>query len=179
MYNTPGGLIKIKKRRPRLNQQIRTPEVRVIDQDGKQVGVLPVAEALQKAREQGLDLVEVAPRARPPVVRILDFKKYRFEKRQQQRKSKKKTKTTGTKELRFRPSIGPNDLQIRIGRAREFLSEGNRVKLTIQFRGRQVTHPEIGFDKINGVIKALSDVAKVEQMPKKKGKFIHSILGPK
>ena len=138
-----------------------------------------MAEALKKARDQGLDLVEVAADAKPPVVRILDFKKYKFAKKRQQSASKKKTKTTGTKELRFKPSIGPNDLQIRIDRAREFLSEGNKVKLTIQFRGRQVTHPEIGFEKINGMIKALADAAKVEQPPKKKGKFIHATLGPR
>lgn len=140
---------------------------------------MSLTEALQKAREQGLDLVEVAANTKPPVVRILDFKKYKFVKKRQQSASKKKTKTTGTKELRFRPSIGPNDLQIRIERGREFLSEGNKVKLTVQFRGRQVTHPEIGFEKINKMIKALSDVAKVEQAPRKKGKFIHAVLGPK
>ena len=138
-----------------------------------------MAEALQKARDQGLDLVEVSAEAKPPVVRILDFKKYRFIKKRQQSDSKKKTKTTGTKELRFRPSIGPNDLQIRVDRAREFLDEGNKIKLTVQFRGRQVTHPEIGFEKINKMIKALADVAKVEQQPRKKNKFIHAVLGPK
>jgi len=140
---------------------------------------LPVTEAIQKAKGLGLDLVEVAADAKPPVVRILDFKKYRFVKKRQQSASKKKTKTTGTKELRFRPSIGPNDLQIRVDRAREFLEDGNKVKLTVQFRGRQVTHPEIGFDKINEMIKVLSDVSKVEQMPRKKAKFIHAVLGPR
>ena len=137
-----------------------------------------MAEALQKAREQGLDLVEVAAETKPPVVRILDFKKYKFTKKRQQSESKKKTKTTSTKELRFGPGIGPNDLQIRIDRAREFLSEGNKVKLTVQFRGRQITHPEVGFDKINEMIKVLSDASKVEQAPRKKGKFIHAVLGP-
>ncbi len=137
-----------------------------------------MAKALQKAEGLGLDLVEVSAEAQPPIVRILDFKKYRFAKKRQESASKKKTKTTGTKELRFRPSIGPNDLQIRIDRARGFLSEGNKVKLTVQFRGRQVTHPEIGFEKINGMVKALADVSKVEQAPKKKGKFIYTTLGP-
>ncbi len=170
---------KIKKRHPRLNLQIKAPEVRVIDQDGKQIGVLALPEALKKANKQGLDLVEVASKATPPVVRILDFKKYKFIKKRQQQTSKKKTKTLGIKELRFGPNIGPNDLQIRIGRAREFLDEGNKVKITVQFRGRQVTHPEIGFDKIRKMVQALSDVAQVEQEPKRKGKFIHTILGPR
>jgi len=140
---------------------------------------LPLTEAIQKAKGLGLDLVEVSADAKPPVVRILDFKKYSFVKKRQQSASKKKTKTTGTKEIRFRPSIGPNDLQIRTNRARKFLEEGNKVKLTVQFRGRQITHPEIGFDKINGMIKTLSDVSKVEQMPRKKGKFINAVLGPR
>lgn len=126
----------------------------------------------------GLDLVEVSAEAKPPVVRILDFKKYRFAKKRKESASKKKTKTVGTKEIRFRPSIGPNDLQIRTDHAREFLEEGNKVKLTVQFRGREVTHPKIGFDKINGVIKALSDVSKIAQTPEKKGKFINAVLGP-
>lgn len=136
-----------------------------------------MAEAIKKAKDLGLDLVEVSAEAKPPVARILDFKKYRFAKKRQESASKRKTKTTGTKELRFGPSIGPNDLQTRIERAREFLEEGNKVKLTVQFKGRAVTHPEIGFEKINGMIKALSDVSKVEQMPKKEGKFIYAMLG--
>jgi len=125
----------------------------------------------------GLDLVEVSAEAKPPVVRILDFKRYKFDKSRQESASKKKVKTVGTKEIRFRPSIGPNDLQIRTDHARKFLEGGNKVKLTVQFRGRQITHPEIGFDKINGVIKALSDVSKVDQAPRKKGKFINAVLG--
>ncbi len=134
-------------------------------------------EALKLAQERGLDLVEVAGKARPPVVRLLDFKKYSFAKKRQESASKRKTKTTGTKELRFGPNIGPNDLQTRIERAREFLGEGNKVKLTVQFKGREVTHPEIGFEKINGMIKALADVSKVEQTPKKDGRFIYAMLG--
>lgn len=134
-------------------------------------------EALGLAQEKGLDLVEVAPCARPPVVRILDFKKYQFERKRQGRKGK--AKVTGTKELRFGPSIGPNDLQIRAARAKEFLSEGNKVKLTVQFKGREISHPEIGFEKIKEVIKLLSDSAKVEQEPIRKGRFINAVLGPK
>lgn len=134
-------------------------------------------EALQLAREKNLDLVEVAANARPPVVRILDFKKYRFEKKQQKKKGK--TRTSDTKELRFKPTIGPNDLQVRIDRAREFLESGDKVKLTIQFRGREQSHPEIGFEKIKQMTKALAEVAKIEQEPMRKGRFIHTVLGPK
>ncbi len=134
-------------------------------------------EALQLAREKNLDLVEVAPNARPPVVRILDFKKYRFAKKQQGKKGK--ARTPGTKELRFKPTIGPNDLQIRIDRAREFLSDGDKVKITVQFRGREQSHPEIGFEKIEKMTKALAEVADVEKSPERKGRFIHTVLGPR
>lgn len=138
---------------------------------------MSTADALKLAREQNLDLVEVAPQAQPPVVRVLDFKKYQFERKQQGKKGK--AKAAGTKELRFGPSIGPNDLQIRIDRAREFLSGGDKVKLTVQFKGREQSHPEIGFEKIEKMIKTLSDAAQVEQTPVRKGRFIHAVLGPK
>jgi translation initiation factor IF-3 len=136
-------------------------------------------EALQLAREQNLDLVEVAPEARPPVVRILNFKKYQFAKKQEQRQSKKKTKTAETKEFRFGPSIGPNDLKIRIDRAREFLREGDKVKITVQFKGREQSHPEIGFAKVNEVIKALADICTIVNGPERKGRFIYTTLEPK
>lgn len=167
------------RKRPRLNAQIRAPSVRVIDKGGKQVGVLTVAEALAKARQEGLDLVEVAPNAKPPVVRVIDFKKYEFQKKIQERKSKKSGKTTETKELRFGPNIGPKDLEDRAARAKEFLKEGNKVKITIQFKGRQITHPEIGMEKISKLIKLLAEVSEVEQETKRDGRFIYTILKPK
>ena len=179
MYNPSGGSIKIKQHRPRINHQINAREVRLIDQDGAQVGVLDLSDALKKAQELGLDLVEVAAQTKPPVVRILDFKKYQFEKKQRDRGSKKRTKVQETKELRFGPNIGPNDLQVRIERAKGFLGGGDKVKLTVQFKGREVTHPEIGFNKIKEMVKALSGVSKVEHEPTRKGRFIQTVLGPK
>lgn len=167
------------RKRPRLNLQIKAPSVRVIDKEGKQIGILSVTEALTKARQEGLDLVEVASKANPPVVRIIDFKKYQFQKRVQERKSKKTTKAAETKELRFGPNIGPKDLEDRVERAKEFLEEGNKIKITIQFKGRQITHPEIGIEKIKKLIKALAEVAEVEQETKKDGRFIYTILKPK
>jgi translation initiation factor IF-3 len=169
---------EIQKRRPRINQQIRIPEVRVIDPKGEQIGVMKTNEALQLAREKNLDWVEVAPGARPPVVRILDFKKYRFEKKQKKKTGQKKGKVE-TKELRFRPNIGSHDLQTRIDRAREFLNDGDHVKLTVQFRGREASHPELGFEKMNQTIKALADAGEIESEPKRKGRFIYATLGPK
>lgn len=167
------------RKRPRLNAQIRANSVRVIDKEGKQVGVLSVAEALAKARQEGLDLVEVAPQADPPVVRIIDFKKYEFQKKIQERKSKKAGKTTETKEFRFGPNIGPKDLADRVERAKDFLEEGNKIKITVQFKGRQIAHPEIGMEKIKKLVKALAEVAKVEQEIKREGRFIYTILKPK
>jgi len=140
---------------------------------------MPTSEAFKLAQEQNLDLVEVADKARPPVVRVLNFKKYQFEKKLKQKGARKKSRNTETKELRFGPNIGPNDLQIRIERAREFLSGGDKVNLTVRFKGREVSHPEIGFEKINQMIKALSDIAKVEKEPERKGRFIYTVLGPK
>ncbi len=136
-------------------------------------------EALKLAQEQNLDLVEVAAKAKPPVVRILDFKKHQFERKQQKKTSKKRTVNQETKQLRFGPNIGPHDLQTRINRAREFFNEGNKVKFSIFFRGREGSHPQIGYDKLSEVTKALSDVAEVGKKPKRKGRFIHMILRPK
>lgn len=140
---------------------------------------MAAADALKLAREQNLDLVEVADKARPPVVRILDFKKYQFEKKLKQRGAKKKTKTSETKEFRFGPNIGPNDLRIRIERAREFLEMGDKVKLTVQFKGRENSHPEIGFEKVNEVIRALGEASTVAHGPERKGRFIYTVLGPR
>jgi len=136
-------------------------------------------DALKLAQEQGRDLVEVAPNARPPVVRILDFRKYQFDKKQRERGGRKHGKSQSTKELRFRPNIGQNDLRIRIERAKEFLNEGDKVKLTLQFKGREISHPELGFEKINQMTKALSEIAKVEKEPERKGRFIYTVLEPK
>jgi len=138
---------------------------------------MAAADALKLAREQNLDLVEVADKARPPVVRILNFKKYQFERKRQGKKGK--AKTTGTKELRFGPNIGPNDLKIRIERAREFLETGDKVKLTVQFKGRENSHPEIGFEKVEAMVKALADTSTVTHGPERKGRFIYTVLEPK
>lgn len=170
---------KIKNKRNRINQQIKAPEIRVIDTEGKQIGVLTLSQALKKAEAEGLDLVEVSPEAKPPVVRILDYKKYLFSQKRKGAKDKKKTKTLETKELRFGPNIGPKDLNDRVARAREFLEGGNKVKVTVQFKGRAITHPEFGLEKINNMVKTLADISEVEQETKKEGRFLYTILKPK
>lgn len=151
----------------------------MVDTKGGQVGILSLSEALKRAQEKNLDLVEVAPMAKPPVVKIVDFQKYLFAKKRRGAKSKAKTQTSETKELRFGPNIGPKDLNDRISRAKEFLEAGNKIKLTIHFKGRQITHPEVGMEKLNKAVKELTNYCVVEQEIKKDGRFLYTILKPK
>lgn len=164
----------------RINHYIRVPQVRVIDADGANLGILPTHEALKKARDNGLDLVEVAAKADPPVCRIINFKKFTYSERQKEAKGRTKTKGGGTKELRIRPFIGPGDLEQRINRARKFLAEDRiQIKFTVQFRGREITRKEIGREKLDHIIESLSDVATIEDPPQLKGRFLGIILKPK
>lgn len=126
-----------------------------------------------------MDLVEVAPTANPPVARILNYKKYRYQKARQEKKSAKKVRGGETKELRFGPNISDNDLQTKVTRAKEFLEEGNKVKLNIHFKGRQITHPEIGREKMSVALKALAEHGEIEQEPKRDGHFLYTILKPR
>lgn len=128
-----------------LNQYIRAEKVRIIDEKGKQIGVIPTQEALFKARQRGLDLVEVAPKADPPVCKIIDFKKFKYKEAKKARAGKKKKKQ-GLKGIRFTPFIAKKDFEVRVGRAQEFLSEGYKVKLTVKFVGRQITRRQFGYD---------------------------------
>ena len=130
---------------PRINERIRVREVRLIDDEGNQKGIVPTVEALRMAKERDLDLVEVAPTANPPVCKILDFGKYRFEQEKKLRDSKKKQKVLKLKEIRMQPKIGPGDLDTKAKHVQEFLDEGNKVKVTIRFRGRELAHTDLGF----------------------------------
>lgn len=140
---------------------------------------MALGDALEKARSEDRDLVEVAPSAKPPVARILDHKKYRYQKAQKEKKAAKKVRGGETKELRFGPNISGNDLQTKVTRAKEFFKEGNKVKLTVHFKGRQMAHPEIGREKMNAALKELDDYGEVEQEPKKDGRFLYTILKPR
>ena len=168
-----------KPKRIRINEQITAPRLLVIDKEGRRLGLMSPKEALEEARKEGLDLVEVAPKADPPVARILDFKKYQYEKAQKEKKATRKTRGGETKELRFGPNIGQNDLKTKLERAREFLVEGNKVKLTIHFKGRAITHPEIGEEKLRLALESLADIGEIEQPPRKDGYFLYTILKPK
>ncbi|MBX9929628.1 MAG: translation initiation factor IF-3 [Gemmatimonadaceae bacterium] len=167
------------KRGPRVNRQIRLSPVRVIGQDGSQLGVIETDVALSMAQEAGLDLVEVAPLARPPVVRIMDYGKYKFEQAKQARIAKKKQHVIQLKEVKYRPGIEEHDFETKTRHARRFLQEGNKVKVTLMFRGRQIAHPELGRAVVDRVAKALVDIAKIETDARLEGKFLTMILTPK
>lgn len=162
----------------KTNEKIKSPKVRVIDQKGKQLGVLDTKEALEMAQGEGLDLVEVAPSAKPPVAKILNYKKWLFQ-REKQSKEGKKEKRSELKELRIGPNIGDHDLERRVSRAEEFLKAGDKVKLTVFFRGRQRAHPEVGLEKINRVTKLLKEVGKPEKDPVRSARGYEVILVPR
>ncbi|GMO39572.1 MAG: translation initiation factor IF-3 [Treponemataceae bacterium] len=163
----------------RINEQIRVREVRLIEDDGNQQGILPTLEALRMARDRGLDLVEVAPQAKPPVCKILDYGKFRFEAEKKLRDSKKKQKLLKLKEIRMQPKIGAGDLDIKSKHVGEFLAEGNKVKVTIRFRGRELAHTELGVVVLNEVLKRIEGDYVVEKPPAMEGRFMSMILNPK
>lgn len=142
----------------RINDMIRVREVRLIDDEGNQKGIVPTLEALKMAKEKDLDLVEVSPNANPPVCKILDFGKYRFEQEKKLRESKKNQKVLKLKEIRMQPKIGSGDLDTKAKHVQEFLDEGSKVKVTIRFRGRELAHTELGYDVLQEVLKRLTSV---------------------
>ena len=166
-------------KRVRVNRQIRISPVRVIGADGSQLGILEVDVAMRMAEELGLDLVEVAATARPPVVRIMDYGKYKFEMAKQARQAKKKQHVIELKEVKYRPGIDDHDFDTKTRHARRFLEEKNKVKVTMMFRGRQVAHPELGQAVLERVATALTDVGKIESSGRLEGKSITMILAPK
>ena len=163
----------------RVNRQIRISPLRVIAPDGSQMGILDVETALAAAQEQGLDLVEVAPTARPPVVRIMDYGKFKFEQAKMARVAKKKQHVIHLKEVKYRPGIDDHDFDTKTRHARRFIEDGNKVKVTMMFRGRQVAHPELGREVVDRVAQELTDIAKIESEPKFEGKSMTMILTPK
>lgn len=168
-----------KEKRARVNRQIRISPVRVITAAGEQLGVLPIEEALAAADARGLDLVEVAPTARPPVVKIMDYGKYKFEEAKAAKAAKKKQHIIHLKEVKFRPGIDDHDFDFKTRHAREFLLEGNKVKVTMMFRGRQLAHVEIGRAVLDRVAEVLADVGKIEAYPKLEGRNMTMVIGPK
>ncbi|HET7026427.1 MAG TPA: translation initiation factor IF-3 [Candidatus Limnocylindrales bacterium] len=153
-----------------MNQMIRIPTVRVVDENGSQLGVMPTAQALSMAQERGYDLVEVAPMASPPVTRFLDFGQYKYELAKREKEAKRRSRSVEFKEVRLRPKIGVGDFETKVHRAMEFLGDGDRIKVTVQFRGRELTHPEIGRNLLNRFAEAIKDDGSVDRAPLLEGR---------
>jgi translation initiation factor IF-3 len=162
----------------RINDRIRVPEVRLIGDDGKQVGVVKTSEALAYAQQRDLDLVEVAPDARPPVVRVLDYSKYKYEQAQKQKAARRHQQQITVREIKFRPKIAQNDYDTKKGHVARFLRHRDKVKITIMFRGREVTHPERGTALLERLAGELSEIAVVEQSPVQDGRNMTMLLAP-
>jgi translation initiation factor IF-3 len=162
----------------RVNDRIRVPEVRVVDEDGGQLGVMSARDALQLARDHDLDLVEVAPNSVPPVCRLLDYGKFRYLQSTKEKEMRKTQKTNSLREVRFRPKIGLHDIQAKERLVHRLLSAGNKVKVSVMFRGREIDHPEIAVKLLKQVNDVLEDEAKLEQPPKLEGRFMSIILAP-
>jgi len=163
----------------RVNERIRVPQVRVIGDDGAQLGILGVREALALAQEKGLDLVEVSPTARPPVCRIMDYGKFKYEQSKRERKARKKQHVMHLKEVKLRPKIDDHDYDFKMNHAREFLTHRDKVKVTVTFRGREMAHQELGHQMLQKVIAALADIATPESVPKSEGRTLVMIMLPK
>jgi translation initiation factor IF-3 len=166
------------KQQYRINERIFANTLRVLDTDGKQVGVLSKQEALALAKEREVDLVEVAPAAKPPVAKLVDYNKFLYQQEKKKREEKKKAKVSETKEVRLGPFMGQADLENMQHRAKGFLAEGDKVRLVLKFRGRQIIHPEFGHETMQKMIAGLADVSKVERVPRLEGKQLITILSP-
>lgn len=162
----------------RINHYIQAQEVRVVDEKGKQVGVMALSQALKQAQKKGLDLVEVAPQAQPPVCKIIDFKKFKFLEAKKRKEERKKTKKVGLKEVRLTPFIAENDFNFRLERAKEFLKEGDRVKIVVRFKGRQMAKKDFGYRVLEKALERLKDIASVEFEPKFIGRRLEASLKP-
>jgi translation initiation factor IF-3 len=163
----------------RINEQIRVREVRLIRDEGEQQGIISTLEALEIAKGMGLDLVEVAPQANPPVVKIMDYGKFKFENEKKVRDSKKKQKLLKIKEIRMQPKIDDHDLDFKSKHVREFLGEGNKVKVTVRFRGRELAHTELGLVVLKDVLARLEGEYVMDKAPAMEGRFMSMVLSPK
>ena len=163
----------------RVNHRIRVPEVRVIGADGGKLGVLQTHEALRMAQEQGLDLVEINPKAEPPVCKILDFGKYKYEEKKKAAQARRNQAVVEIKEIKLRPKTDDHDINFKIKAARRFLEAGHKVKFTVRFRGREITHPEKAHEQIDIIVKALEDVANLETRPMMEARAMSLIIAPK
>jgi len=162
-----------------INWDIRAPEVRVIDPEGKQLGILAVKEAIRIAEERGLDLVEVAPNSQPPVCRIMNYGKYKYQQSKRTQEARKHQTVIHIKEVKVRPRTEEHDFQFKLRHVKRFLDEGNKVKISILFRGREIAHPEFGKEMLNRFIEGVKDTMVIEQSPRLEGRNMVMIMAPK
>ncbi len=184
-YNERGVAINGKKfkdsdtKRVNINEHIRAREVRVISDEGEQLGILPLDEALKVARDANLDLVEVASEADPPVCRVMDFGRYKYQQSKKTAESRKKSSVIEVKEVKFRPKTGEHDYQFKFRNIQKFLAEKNKVKVSLMFRGREIAHADLGLAILQRVLADLGDTAQADQMPKLEGRNMIMVLSPK
>ena len=164
---------------PRVNEDIRSPQVRLIDEEGEMQGVMTAREAIQRAYSVGLDLLEISPNADPPVVKILDFGKFKYEQQKKRNEAKKKQKVIEIKEIKVRPNIDENDYQVKMRAMKSFIEEGDKVKVTLRFRGREMAHQDIGIRVLERIRAELDPLTKVEQMPKMENRQMVMVLSPR
>jgi translation initiation factor IF-3 len=162
-----------------VNERIRAREVRLIDENGVQMGVMSPRDALRVARERGLDLIEVAPNSQPPVCRIMDYGKHKYEQSKRERETRKRQKSTEVRLLRMKPQIGEHDLAIKIRKLREMLAEGSKVRVSLRFRGREMSRPELGTALLHRIAQELLEIAQVESAPRREGRMMSMMLSPK
>ena len=161
-----------------INEQIRDKEIRLIDENGEQLGIVSSREAQKIADERKLDLVKIAPTAKPPVCRIMDYGKYKFDQAKKEKEARKKQKTVDVKELRLSPSIDTHDVQVKVKKANEFLKDGDKVKISIRFRGREIGHSKVGMQIMEDFAKATEEFGTVDKQPKMEGKSLVMFLAP-
>jgi translation initiation factor IF-3 len=162
----------------RINERIRVPEVRMINEEGEQAGIMPTPDALEYARERDLDLVEVAPGSKPPVTRVLDYSKYKYEQEQKAKAARKHQQQVNVREIKLRPKIATHDYETKRGHVERFLRNHDKVKVTIMFRGREQTHPERGRMLLDRLLQDVSEIATVEQEPMQEGRNMYMLLAP-
>ena len=168
-----------KKDGPRVNEDISVAQVRLVDENGEQVGVVDIDDALQRAGNAGLDLVEVSPNAEPPVCKIIDYGKLKYQEQKKKNEARKKQKTIDVKEIKLRPNIDTHDYDVKMRNARRFIDDGDKVKVTLRFRGREMAHQDLGAQVLERVRDELDEIAKVEQMPKMEGRQMVMVMSPK
>jgi translation initiation factor IF-3 len=164
---------------PRINDEIRVPQVRLIDDAGEMIGVMSAREALIRAYDVGLDLVEISPNAVPPVCKILDYGKYKYEQQKKANEARKKQKVVEIKEIKVRPNIDDHDYDVKMKQMRNFIGEGDKVKVTLRFRGREMAHQELGVKVLERIRNDLTELVKVEQMPKLENRQMVMVVSPK